>query len=52
MLQVSKMLTDQSFLWTLNTVTSAQDAVANDVFYHNQCWVIVNRKAKPNSFKH
>ena len=45
MLQVSKMLTDKSFFRRLNTIT-AEDAVANDVLYHNQCWVIAKRKAK------
>ena len=43
------MLTDKSFSRRLNTITSAEDAVANDVLYHNQCWVIAKRKAKPKS---
>ena len=51
MLQVSKILTDKSFFRRLNTITSAEHTVANDVLYHNQCWVIAKRKAKPKSSK-
>ena len=51
MLQVSKMLTDISFFRRLNTITSAEAAVANDVLYHNQSWVIAKKKAKPKSSK-
>ena len=49
MLQVPKILTDKSFFRRLNTITSAEDVVANDVLHHNQCWVIAKRKAKPKS---
>ena len=51
MLQVSKMLTDISFFRRLNTITSAEAAVANDVLYHHQSWVIAKKKAKPKSSK-
>ena len=51
MFQVSKMLTDKSFFMRSNTITSAEDAVANDVLYHNQYWVIAKRKAKLKSSK-
>ena len=51
MLQVSKMLTERSFFRRLNNITSAEDAMANDVLYHNQCWVIAKRKATPKSSK-
>ena len=51
MLLVSKMLTDNSFFRRLNTITSTDVAVANGVLYHNQCWVIAKKKAKPKSSK-
>ena len=49
MLLLSKMLTDNSFFRRLNTITSSEVAVANGVLYHNQCWVIAKKKAKPKS---
>ena len=52
MLLVSKMLTDNSFFRRLNTITSADVAVANGVLYHKQCWVIAKKKAKPKFSKH
>ena len=51
MLLVSKMLTDNSFFRRLNTITSADVAVANGVLSYNQCWVIAKKKAKPKSSK-
>ena len=51
MLQISKMLTDKSFFRRLENITSAENAVGNDVLYHSQCWVIAKRKAKPKSSK-
>ena len=51
MLLVPKMLTDISFFRRLNTITSADVAVANDVLNHNQCWVIAKKKAKPKFSK-
>ena len=45
MLQVSKMLTERPFFRWLNNITSAEDAMANDVLYHNQCWVIATPKS-------
>ena len=44
MLQVSKKFADK--FRRLNTIMSAEDALANHVLYHNQCWVIAKRKAK------
>ena len=49
MLLLSKMLTDNSFFRRLNTITSADVALANGVLYHNQCWVTAKKKAKPES---
>ena len=43
------MLTDNSFFRRLNTITSADVALANGVLYHNQCWVTAKKKAKPKS---
>ena len=51
MLQVSKMLTEKSFFRRLNIIASAQDAMANDILYYNQRWVIGKKKAKPKSSK-
>ena len=51
MLLLSKMLTDNSLFRRLNTITSSEVAVANGVLYHNQCWVIAKKKAKPKSSK-
>ena len=51
MLLLSEMLTDNSFFRRLNTITYAEVAVANGVLYHNQCWVIAKKKAKPKSSK-
>ena len=45
------MLTDNSFFRRLKTITSSEVAVANGVLYHNQCWVIAKKKAKPKSSK-
>ena len=45
------MLTDKSFFRRLNIITSAEYAVANDVLYRYQCWVIAKRKTKPKSSK-
>ena len=50
-LLVSKMLTDNPFFRRLNTITSADVAVANGVLYQNQSWVIAKKKAKPKSSK-
>jgi hypothetical protein len=43
MLEVSKLLQDQSFFLRLNSVPNAADAVANDVQYHLKCWVLAQR---------
>ena len=49
---VSKMLTDNLFFRRLNTINSADVAVANGVLYNNQCWVIAKKKSKPKFSKH
>ena len=41
MLELSSKLTDKS----LNTISSAHDATANDVRYHLRCWSAVKREA-------
>ena len=51
MLLVLKMLTGNSFLGRLNTISSADVTVANGILYYNQCWVIAKKKAKPKSSK-
>ena len=47
MLTVSEKLLDKSFFRRLNNITSAFDAVANDVKYHNLCWADAKKKATP-----
>ena len=37
MLEVSKKLQNKGFFRRLNEITLAEDAVANDVVYHNRC---------------
>ena len=43
MLKVSARLQDKSFFRRLNSITNAKDAVANEVVYHNPCWVKAKR---------
>ena len=38
MLRVAEKLVDKSFFLRLNTIPSANDAVANEVKYHLKCW--------------
>ena len=47
MLTVSEKLMDKSFFRRLNNITSASDAVANDVMYHNLCWADAKKKVTP-----
>ena len=49
MLSVSEKLDDKLFYMRLNAIPSADDAIANDVVYHNICWVVAQRKAKPKN---
>ena len=39
MLKVAKKTDDKSFFIRLNTLCNAADAVANDVQYHQRCWL-------------
>ena len=46
MLSVSKKLEDKSFFRGLNSITHAEDAVANDALYHHLCWNSAKRQAE------
>ena len=46
-LKVSEKLQDKSFFRRLNSITNAKGAVANEVVYHNPCWVKAKREAVP-----
>ena len=46
MLSVAQTLPDKSFLHRLISITNAHEAVANDVIYHNVCWVKDKRDAE------
>ena len=43
MFNIATNLKDNSFLVRLNTPSDATDAVANDVQYHQRCWVYAQR---------
>ena len=45
MFEVAKYLTEKDFFLRLNTIPHAEDAVANDVEYHQKCWVLEQREA-------
>ena len=45
MLLVSEKLSDKGFFRRLNSISSAADALANDVMYHNLCWADAKKKA-------
>ena len=45
MLRVAKDLPDPSFFLRMNSIPNADDAVANDVKYHLNCWVLAQRSA-------
>ena len=44
MLEVARKLEDPQLFLRMNNIPSAADAVANDVKYHLNCWVKVQRK--------
>ena len=47
MLLVAQKLSDKTlFIW-LNTITHADDTIANDVLYYNLCWAKAKRLAEP-----
>ena len=35
----------------MNSITNAEDAVANEVIYHDVCWVKAKREAQPKPIK-
>jgi len=49
MLEVAKQLDDDGFLIRLNTLADPADAVANDVQYHQNCWLYAQREASKTS---
>ena len=46
MLTVAKKLEDKSLFLRLNPIPNAEVATANNVQYHQMCWVLAQRKAK------
>ena len=46
---VSEKLSDKSFFRKLNSIPNGDDEVANDVVYHDTCWIKAKREAAPNS---
>ena len=49
MLSVSEKLPDKSFFRRLNSIPKADDAVPNEVVYHDTCWVKAKREAAPKN---
>ena len=45
MLEVSRKLQDKEFFRRLNEITKTENAVANDVVYHNRYWAIRDLKS-------
>ena len=45
MLQVAKVIEDKGFFIRLNTIPNLEDAFANDVIYHQSCWIYKQREA-------
>ena len=45
MIQIASKLDDKDFFIRLNTLPDPADAVANDVLYHQECWVYKQREA-------
>ena len=46
MLSVAQKLSNKGFYRCLNVISVANDAPANDVMYHNTCWVILKEMIK------
>ena len=46
-LRVAAKLTDRNFFIRLNSLSDPTDAVANDVQYHQLCWIYAQRDAQP-----
>ena len=51
MLKVSEKLLDKTFFRRMNSITNAEDAVANEVVYHDAYWVKAKREAQPKPIK-
>ena len=49
MLEVSEKLSEKSFFRRLNSISTASDANANDVMYHNICWADAKKKSVPKA---
>ena len=52
MFEVVKKIDGKSFFIHLNTLCNAADAVANDVQYHQRCWLYAQRNAKKTNNIH
>ena len=44
MLQVPKEIEDKGFIIRWNTIPNPKDAFANDIIYHQSCWIYKQRK--------
>ena len=51
MLKVLEKLVDKSFFRRVNSITNKEDAVANEVVYHDVCWVKAKLEAQPKPLK-
>ena len=51
MLKVSEKLVDKSFFRRMDSITNAEDAVVNDVVYHDIYWVKAKRESQPKPIK-
>ena len=49
MLVAAEKLDDKSIFIRLNTISKADDAIANDLIYHNLCWAKTKKKELPKS---
>ena len=49
MLVVSDKIPDKLFFRRLNSIPKADDAVANDVVYHDTCWIRAKRESVPKT---
>ena len=48
-LPVSKKYSDKGFFLRFNSISSAADAIANNLMYHNLCCEDAKKKANPKS---
>ena len=51
MLNASEKLVDKYFFCRINSITNAEDVVANEVVHHDVCWVKAKREAKRKPIK-